>query len=137
MHMRSVLFVCSVSCAWAAPVSEPPKLRLDGNVQPSRYAADLTIIPDRDTFRGAVDIDVDVRAASPVIWLNSTALQIQDASFHAASGDVLTAHVSPGGNDFVGLSFDRLVSGKGVLHIAYEGKISRTSSAGLFQQKEG
>src|SRR5690349_901147 len=120
MNMRFVLVFWSASCALAASTSEAPKLRLDGNVQPSRYAADLTIIPGRDTFRGAVDIDVDVRTATPVVWLSATALQIQDASFRAATGDPLRAHVTAGGNDFTGLSFDHLVSGKGVLHIAYE-----------------
>ena len=48
----------------AAPSLEPPKLRLDGSVQPLRYAVDLTIVPDHDTFHGSVEIDVDVRTPS-------------------------------------------------------------------------
>src|SRR5438128_954338 len=100
MNMRFVLAICSVSCALAASTSEPPKLRLDDDVQPSRYAADLTVIPGRDTFRGVVDISIDVRTATQVIWLSATALQLKDASFRAPSGDALPAHVTPGGNDF-------------------------------------
>ncbi|HEV8038709.1 MAG TPA: M1 family metallopeptidase [Bryobacteraceae bacterium] len=132
-----VLFVtCSLAAALAAPTLEPPKLRLPDNVQPIRYAVDLTIVPDRDTFRGAVDISIDIRTATPVIWLNASDLQIQEASFRPASGAPTKAEVLDGGKDFAGFSFDHPVSGKGILHVAYQGKISRNSSAGLFQMKE-
>jgi alanyl aminopeptidase len=121
----------------AAPSLDPPKLRLPDNVQPARYAVDLTIVPDRDTFRGEVDINIDIRTAAPVIWLNASELEIQDASFQpVSSGSSAKARVLDGGKDFLGLSFDHTVSGRGVLHIAYQGQISRNSSAGLFQMKE-
>jgi len=136
--MRSVVFLslCFLGCALAAPVAEAPKLRLGDSVRPSRYAVDLTIVPDHDTFRGVVDISVEIQSPSANIWLNATALQMQDASFRSDSG-AQAAHVIPGGNDFAGLTFDRPVSGRGVLHISYEGKISRNSSAGLFQMQDG
>jgi len=103
---------------------------------PSRYAVDLTVVPNHDTFQGVVDIDVEIPALSGTVWLNATALQIKDASFRSDSG-TQAARAIPGGNDFAGLTFDRPVSGRGVLHISYEGKISRNSSAGLFQMKDG
>jgi alanyl aminopeptidase len=131
-------FVLFISCSLAAaPTLEPPKLRVPDNIQPIRYAVDLTIVPDRDTFQGAVDINVDIRAATPVIWLNASDLQIQEASFRPASGALSKAEVLDGRKDFAGFSFDHPVSGKGVLHVSYQGKISRNSSAGLFQMKEG
>jgi cytosol alanyl aminopeptidase len=120
----------------AAPSLEPPKLRLDGSVQPLRYAVDLTIVPDRDTFHGSVDIDVDVRTPSKIIWLNAIGLAIQEAGFRTEAGPALPAKTLPGGDQFTGFSFDREVSGKGILHVAYQGKISRNSSAGIFQEKE-
>jgi alanyl aminopeptidase len=132
MRLLVSLFVCSLGFAL-----EPPKLRLGDNVQPVRYAVDLTVIPDHDTFRGVVDISVDIRTVTPVVWLNASALEIEDASFRPASGASAKAQAAPGGKDFASLSFDHPVSGKGVLHIAYQGKISRNSSAGLFQMKEG
>lgn len=125
-----------ISAAFAAPSLEPPKLRLGVSVQPSSYTADLTIVPGADTFHGSVDIHVDVRDPSELIWLNAIGLQIQDASFQAASGPALPAKTVPGGDQFLGFEFDHPVSGKGVLHIAYQGKISRNSSAGIFQLKE-
>ena len=42
----------------------------------------------------------------------------------------------PGGDQFIGFAFDHAISGRGVLHVAYQGKISRNSSAGIFQLKE-
>jgi len=136
MQRAVFLSLCFLGCALAAPTAEAPKLRLGDSARPSRYAVDLTIVPDHDTFRGVVDIAVEIQPPSPNIWLNATALQIQDASFRSDSG-TQAARVTPGGNDFIGLSFDRPISGRGVLHISYEGKISRNSSAGLFQMKEG
>ncbi len=130
------LIFLTVSLTFAAPNLEPPKLRLPDTVQPIRYALDLTIIPDRDTFQGAVDIAIDIRSAMPIIWLNASDLQIQDASFRPASGAESRAQVLSGGNDFAGFSFDHPVSGKGILHVSYQGKISRNSSAGLFQLKQ-
>jgi len=137
--MRIIALLVSILGALpviAAPSLEPPKLRLDGSVRPLRYAVDLTIVPDRDTFHGSVDIDVDVRTPSTIIWLNAIGLAVQDASFRPESGAALAAKTVPGGDQFTGFSFDREVSGHGTLHIAYQGKISRNSSAGIFQLKE-
>jgi cytosol alanyl aminopeptidase len=120
----------------AAPSLEPPKLRLDGSVRPLRYAVDLTIVPDHDTFRGSVDIDVDVRTPSTIVWLNAIGLTIDEASFSPEAGPALSAKTLTGGDQFMGFSFDREISGQGTLHVVYQGKISRNSSAGVFQLKE-
>lgn len=128
--------VLVVSEAFAAPSLEPPKLRLGASVQPSSYAADLTIVPDRDTFQGSVDISIDVRDPSEVIWLNAVGLDVQDAVFRPPSGPALPAKTVPGGDQFLGFAFDQAISGRGILHVGYQGKISRNSSAGIFQLKE-
>jgi len=54
-------------CAFGAPSVDPPKLRLPDAARPTRYAVDLTIVPDKDTFRGAVDINLDVKTATSVL----------------------------------------------------------------------
>src|SRR5579863_3696664 len=109
MRLFVLFATCSLAAALAAPTLEPPKLRLSDNVQPIRYAVDLTIVPDRDTFRGAVDISIDIHTATPVIWLNASDLQIQEASFRQASGAPSKAEVLDGGKDFAGFSFDNPV----------------------------
>jgi cytosol alanyl aminopeptidase len=135
---RSLVFasVCLCLPAFSTPSLEPPKLRLDGTVQPSSYAVDLTLVPDRDTFRGSVDIHLDVRTPADVIWLNAVGLDVQQAMFRPASGAALTARTAAGGDQFLGFTFDRPISGSGVLHVDYTGKISRISSAGVFQLQE-
>src|SRR3984885_16011621 len=105
-HAFFIAILCA-PLAFSAPTLDPPKLRLDGSAQPIRYAVDLTIIPDRDMFRGSVDISVDVRTPAEVIWLNSIGLQVQDATFRTESGDVLPAKTVPGGDQFLGFAFDR------------------------------
>ena len=137
--MKSSLVIaifCVYSQAFSAPSLEPPKLRLDGSAQPSSYAVDLTIVPGRDTFRGSVDINLDVRTPGKVIWLNAAGLQIQESSFRPESGAALAARTIPGGDQFLGFAFDRAISGHGVLHVAYQGKISSSSNAGVFQLLE-
>lgn len=128
--------VVAAAGAFAAPSLQPPKLRLDLSVEPSSYSADLTIVPDRDSFRGSVDIHLDVREPSEVIWLNAIGLHIQDASFQPESGGAEPAKAVPGGDQFLGFQFNHPISGKGVLHVAYQGRISSNSSAGIFQLKE-
>ncbi|HYL78753.1 MAG TPA: M1 family metallopeptidase [Bryobacteraceae bacterium] len=135
--MRFILLLLALSTAFAATAPEPPKLRLPDNTRPSRYTVDLTLIPDRDTFHGTVDIGIDIRTPTSILWLNAAALKIQDASFRDAAGPAVNAQTVAGGADFAGFSFDHPISGKGVLHVSYEGKINRNSSAGVFQMKEG
>ncbi len=120
----------------SAPSLEPPKLRLDGSAAPLRYAIDLTIVPDRDTFQATADISLEVHGPSEILWLNAIGLQIQEADFRPESGASLPARTVPGGDQFLGFGFDRPISGKGVLHVSYQGKISRISNAGVFQLKE-
>ena len=120
----------------SAPSLEPPKLRLDRSAAPSSYAVDLTIVPDRDTFQATADISLEIRGPSEILWLNAIGLEVQEAVFRPESGAPLPARTIPGGDQFLGFGFDHAISGKGVLHVRYQGKISRISNAGVFQLKE-
>ncbi|MGI8741639.1 MAG: M1 family metallopeptidase [Bryobacteraceae bacterium] len=133
--MNTSRLICiALSCwaAFAATSSEPPKLRLPENVRPVHYAIDLTIVPGQDSFKGTADIDIDIQQPQSVVWLNATELKIQQATFKASPVEVLA-----GNKDFTGFSFAQPVSGRGVLHVAYEGKITKNSSAGVFQLQDG
>ncbi len=136
-YLFAILASIPLGSILAAPSLDPPKLRLGDAAAPSHYAVDLTLIPDRDAFQGKVDIDIDVRVPSEIIWLNATELEISEASFQPENGAAETATLVPGGHDYAGFSFAQAISGKGVLHIAYQGKISRSSNAGVFELEEG
>ncbi|MBV8820052.1 MAG: M1 family metallopeptidase, partial [Acidobacteriaceae bacterium] len=121
---------------FAAKGPEPPKLRLGDAVIPSRYAIDLTIVPDHDDFKGSAAIEVSVKQPENIIWLNATRLEVQSVAFEQG-GRSEAGTVVPGGEQFVGVSFGREISGNGTLRFEYTGKISRNSSAGLFELKDG
>src|SRR5712691_10230678 len=87
----------ALGSAFAAPSLEPPKLRLGDTVEPSRYSLELTLIPGNDSFQGVVDIQIDVRTPSPIIWLNATQLEISGASFQPETGAAENVNVAPGG----------------------------------------
>ena len=136
--MKSVLgFVCLLfapAMAWSA---EPPKLKLDDQVRPVKYAADLTLAPESLTFHGAIDIDVTVRKPESLIWINAKEIMIQSATVETA-GNKQTAAIVPGGDEFLGLEFPAEVpAGPSRLHLAYSGKVSPKNSEGIFQGRDG
>lgn len=130
----SALLLEGRACA-QAPV--PPTLRLPDSVQPRRYAVELTILPSEDSFRGSIDIELDVRKPTNIVWLNARYLTVELARIEGRNQS-FQARVVPGGDDFVGLQFDdALVVGSARLHIEYKGEISRKDTAGIFSQREG
>src|SRR5687767_15324937 len=59
------------------PVKEPPKppsLRLPETARPLRYAAELTLTPNQDTFTGAIQIELELRQPTKILWLNAKEL---------------------------------------------------------------
>ena len=69
--------------------------------------------------------------------MNATALQITKASA-VVSDRTVAVRVVPGGDDFVGFAFARPVGpGNVVLKIDYTGTLDRSSTQGLFREKDG
>jgi alanyl aminopeptidase len=125
------------SVAAATPDPTPPTLRLGDAARPTHYAVELTIVPTEDTFAGTMHIDLELRQATALIWLNASELTIQDARLDAG-GQSVPARTVPGDTDFLGFAFERPVGpGPAKLYINYQGKLSLKDSRGLFKQKEG
>lgn len=123
--------------AMAADDPQPPQFRLPDFAAPQRYDINLTVAPDQDTFTGAVDIDLNFKQASPVLWLNAEKIKVKEATLKAG-GQTLTAKVITEPKDLVGFSFDHPVGpGTARLHVTYEGEISRKDMQGIFQVKDG
>ena len=68
----------------------PPQFRLPTLVAPLRYSVSLTLAPDQDTFTGQVDIDLNFKEASSVLWLNADKITVKDAAL-TVGGRTLTA----------------------------------------------
>ena len=129
--MRSLAFAL-LAFSLRLPAVDAPKLRLGDDVRPTRYAAEVTAVPGSATFSGAIDIDIALAKPASLIWLNGTDLTIEQATV-----DSRPATVEPGGDDFIALRLPAaLPAGPAKIHIVYQGKITNTSSAGLFQGED-
>ncbi len=136
MFKLTPLVLILAATGFAAKTPEAPTLRLPDGVAPIRYAIDLTVVPDRDRFQGSAEIQVEIRQPQSLIWLNAEKLEISGATWSSA-GHTVTATLAPGGDNFAGFRFPEPIEGSGTLRINYEGHISRKSSAGIFQMKDG
>src|SRR5688572_11700054 len=68
-----------------------PILRLPQDARPLRYRAALEIDPSAVSFRGRIEIDVDVRRALDQIWLNAHGLTVEKASLRRGGSDTALA----------------------------------------------
>jgi alanyl aminopeptidase len=128
--------VANSSAPQPAPAS-PPKLRLPATARPLRYEVDLAVAPERDTFSGTIDIDLELSEPTSLLWLNATELAVSDASLSVGNRRQ-AAQIVPGGEDFVGFRFRRAAAqGRARLHAAFSGKVSNTSTTGIFHQRAG
>src|SRR6266851_6170077 len=120
-----------------AAQNEPPQFRLPTFAAPVRYSVNLTVIPDKDTFTGTVDIELNYKEASSILWLNAEKITVKSGTL-TSGGRTLTAKVISEPKDLVGFSFDSAVSpGPAKFHAEYEGQISRKDIQGIFQVKDG
>src|SRR3954451_10831696 len=117
----------------AAP--DPPKLRLSEaqQIAPVSYRATLTLDPNRDSFDGSIQIQLDVRKAASVVWLNANQIGVRTASV-TAGGRKIGAKPVAEADEFLGLQLDAEVpAGKATLDISYTGKVRQGDSSGVFR----
>jgi hypothetical protein len=128
----------SPGVAAALPSLDPPTLRLPDVAFPTRYEAELTLDPAKDSFGGVLSIHLGARRATRIVWLHAEDLTIKGATFTQGNA-ALPATVVASAAPFVGivlpveLSPDR----PGVLRIDYEGKIDGERSQGIYGASEG
>ena len=136
MLKKYPVFLLAVLPAWAA-AGAAPTLKLDDSVRPVRYAAELTLIPGEKSFRGSIDVDINLAQPASLIWLNGTQLSVEDAMLQE-HGREHRATVEKGNADFFGLRFaEEVPAGAARLHLRYSGEISEKSSAGIFEGRDG
>jgi alanyl aminopeptidase len=133
MVFRSISGLLAAAGLFAASTGAPPALRLPTTVRPLKQSAELTLVPGQDTFQGRIDFDLDVREPSEVIWLNARDVKISSALLNGEPAEVV-----PGTKEVAGIAPSKtLQPGAAHLRIDYEGQISKTSSAGIFELQEG
>jgi len=117
----------------AVPDPTPPGLRLPGDVRPTKYVLELTVVPDQPAASGNMHIDARVMRPTRVVWLHSRGLTIGKAQLAKRP-----ARLIPGGDDLIGLVADQeLLVGDLAIDIAYTAPIDRERSRGIYSEKEG
>ncbi|XP_040574579.1 puromycin-sensitive aminopeptidase [Lepeophtheirus salmonis] len=110
--------------------------RLPGHVTPLNYKLYFDFqLPDHFSYKGNVEIEVNVSKASSIIWLHSVGLSLGDVCFNEESGvkhkciEVKTIKKK----GVVGLIFLSSISGNGSLHIHFTGNIKRETLNGIYE----
>jgi alanyl aminopeptidase len=120
-----------------APVepSTPPTLRLPRTVSPVAYRATVHADPAQAPFTGHVEIDVRIEEPTSTIWMNGYKLDIDEAVARQGDDKVpLVATAS--GEDYLGFTAPRALSGTWTLDIRYHGTQEPTATTGLFRQND-
>src|SRR5260370_26442131 len=113
----------------------PPVLKLGDAVHPRRYGVRLRIVPSEQTFTGRMDIDLMIKEATLIIWLNGSEVAVIDAKL-TAEGRTIAVDAVPGGEDFLGFATETPVKpAPATLHLNYRGKFSSPHTHRLFPQK--
>ncbi|MEO7093209.1 MAG: M1 family metallopeptidase, partial [Polyangiales bacterium] len=122
----------------AAPdayVVPDPTFRLPEGVAPLAYDLRLEIDPQKDAFSGAVEIRVQLAAATRTIWLHADDLAITGATYREGTRDGVIQGTRMAAHGLRALSLDRAVGpGEVVLKLVYTGPIGK-EYAGLFRQR--
>ncbi len=132
--MLAAVLISSAFVCLAA--DQPPQLRLPNSVAPVSYRVELKLDPRQTTFSGHISIQVDIKQPLQTLWLNATKIEIAKATLQ--SGDkTLAAKPIPGGDDFVGLTFDSPVPAtSATIDIQYTGHIRQQDSSGVFGMED-
>jgi len=122
----------------SSPAPVAPKQRLPELATPLAYDLRLEVDPDREAFRGKVEIRVQLARATGHIWLHADALVIEKASYRAGSKTGTLVDLSiPNDDDMRGFGFGAAVTGEVVLAFEYTGKVIKDEPEGLFRQQAG
>src|SRR5262252_9105446 len=137
IHLAIVAVVAGFGCREknTVPPQPPPTLRLPDTAAPVRYRASLEIDPAATTFKGHVEIDVSIRRAGEVLWLNGQDLTVQRASLRRDGGETaLQPEVLP--RNFIALR-GAVPAGDATIVVDYTGKQDAGLSNGMQKAPDG
>ena len=134
--MRTLSFLISAACGFAATSSQqPPQFLLPDDVTPISHTADLTLDPAADSFTGSMRIEIHLKKATRLVWLNARDLDIKRASitFHGKTSKATTKlHL----NEFVGLELKSAIGpGNATIDIDYSAPLSSTAKSGPYRRQ--
>ena len=116
-----------------------PTGKLGSNVSPLAYRLELEVLPDQKEFSGTTEIDIEVAAPTPVIYLHGNGLVVTSATYTSAVGASQNGarqagrykQLDPTG--VAALDFATPVpAGRGTLHIQYSAPLGKVGE-GLYR----
>ncbi|HWY49454.1 MAG TPA: M1 family metallopeptidase, partial [Bryobacteraceae bacterium] len=130
-RLCSVLVSLACLCASGAP----PNFLLPDDVIPTKHTIELTIDPDRNTFRGWARIAVELRKPQAEIWLNGKDLILGQAAIEFRGKSHKTRAQAVAG-EFIRLIPDRPIGpGPALLSIRYRAALSDKAVSGPFRRQ--
>jgi len=115
---------------------QSPSLRLPTRVLPTGYTAELTVDPTQPAFQGVLDIELEVKEGTDVLWLHGHELTVKQATLTVAGAPVPVSQTK-GEGDFLGFVPARpLAPGAAHLRLVYEGVLSTRETQGAFRTQE-
>jgi alanyl aminopeptidase len=128
-----VLTVFSLTALAGTPTR--PAFRLPDDVIPLKHSIELSIDPSLPTFEGKSIIDVDLRKATTLIWVNGRNLILREAM--VSFGERMwPARVEAVGGELLGIHLDSAVGpGRATISIAYQGRLEERQVLGAYRRK--
>lgn len=119
-----------------ATLAIPPG-KLGDEVVPKAYRLDLTVDPSKERFSGRVEIDVELKEATPVIFLHGHNLLMRKSEIRIAGQTVVGTWRQADPTGVSVLSFSQpLTRGPAMLSFEYDAPFN-TGPAGMFRVKVG
>ena len=143
MHFYTLLFALlavlpGTSALATSSTPEAPVGRLSSDVLPLHYRLELDIQPETPGFSGIVEIDVDIRSPSKVIYLHGNDLAVTSATLTGVDSVMRTAtYEQIDATGVVRLTFaDKPPVGHGTLRFVYTATFGR-GGEGLYRSVVG
>jgi cytosol alanyl aminopeptidase len=138
----AIVAVCLIAALFAAGVAAKaeeaaPSFRLPDLARPTHYTLDMTIVASEPEFHGVAMIDVELKRATDVVWLNQKGLTVQQA--RVRSGGAAFRKVQwETSEEFLKLKLPtRTGPGKIEFEITYDGMLNDKASVGPYRKKAG
>ena len=107
---------------------------LSNDAIPRKETVELTIDPARETFEGAVSIDVQARTPSSPIWLNAKDLTIRSA-FLVQGETTRPARILARDAERIGIDAGGPITGDATIRVEYQGRLDDKALSGIYRRK--
>src|SRR5579859_4007417 len=134
---RIVALVLFAGCASMPPPPPAPVFRLGDEVRPLRYLLELQVDPSQPRVYGTVTIDVELRRATLVAWLNA-GLRVHVQRAEWLIGDQVVPATTTAGDEFLAVKSERPVpAGRARLRLGFFSEPSSFESDAFFRRQVG